>query len=73
MLASLMLANLIGLRHRRQNNMKTVSELWERVQEMFRNPSDFERWINKRNPQNAAELEQLYKEWTYKQQFTNVS
>jgi hypothetical protein len=47
--------------------MNTVKEMWERVQEMFRQPSDFESWLTSRNPQNAAELEQLYKEWTYKQ------
>lgn len=47
--------------------MRSVREMWERVQEMFRQPSDFELWLISRNPQNAADLEQLYKEWVYKQ------
>lgn len=47
--------------------MISVKEMWERVQEMFHQPSEFERWIIGRNPQNAADLEQLYKEWVYKQ------
>lgn len=47
--------------------MISVKEMWERVQEMFKQPSEFERWIIGRNPQNAADLEQLYKEWVYKQ------
>lgn len=46
-----------------------VQDLWVRVQEMFRTPSDFERWIDSHNPQNAAELEHLYKRWTQKNQF----
>jgi hypothetical protein len=45
----------------------TIKEMWERVQEMFRSRSDFERWIISKNPQNAADLELLYREWTYKQ------
>jgi hypothetical protein len=49
--------------------MTTVRELWVRVQEMFRTPSDFELWINSHNPQSAAELEHLYKQWTHKNQF----
>lgn len=47
--------------------MMSVKEMWERVQEMFKQPSEFERWVIGRNPQNAADLEQLYKEWVYKQ------
>ena len=47
--------------------MSTVKEMWARVQEMFRQPSDFETWINSQNPQTAADLEHLYKQWTYKQ------
>ncbi len=46
--------------------MSSVRELWERVQEIFREPSDFEQWIAARHPQNAAELEQLIKEWNYR-------
>jgi len=45
----------------------TVKEMWERVQEMFRSRSEFERWIISKNPQNVADLELLYKQWTYKQ------
>lgn len=45
----------------------TVKEMWERVQEMFCQRSDFERWINSQNPQSSADLEILYREWTYKQ------
>ena len=44
----------------------SVKDMWERVQEMFRSPSDFEQWIISRNPQNAAELDQLCKEYLYK-------
>jgi hypothetical protein len=47
--------------------MSTVKEMWERVQEMFRQPSDFESWIMSKNPQSAVDLEHLYKQWTYKQ------
>jgi hypothetical protein len=47
--------------------MMSVKDMWERVQEMFRSPSDFERWIVQRNPQNAADLDQLCKEWLYRQ------
>lgn len=47
--------------------MPTVKDMWERVQEMFRPTNDFENWIISRNPQNTADLELLYKEWTYKQ------
>ena len=47
--------------------MSTVKEMWERVQEMFRQPSDFERWLNTKNPQTEADLEHLYKQWTYRQ------
>ena len=47
--------------------MLTVREMWERVQEMFRSRSDFERWIISQNPQNAADLDHLYKQWTYQQ------
>lgn len=47
--------------------MITVKDLWERVQEMFRSPSEFEKWVASRNPQNEADLEILYKEWTYRQ------
>jgi hypothetical protein len=45
----------------------TMKEMWERVQEMFRQPTDFERWIASRCPQNAADLDYLCKEWNYKQ------
>lgn len=47
--------------------MSRVKEMWERAQEMFRSRSDFERWIISKNPQNVADLELLYREWTYKQ------
>ena len=47
--------------------MLTMKELWERVQEMFRTQSDFERWINAQNPQSPEDLEHLYKQWTYRQ------
>jgi hypothetical protein len=47
--------------------MSLVRELWERVQEIFREPSDFEQWLADRHPQNAVELEQLIKEWNYRQ------
>ena len=47
--------------------MLSVREMWERVQEMFRQPSDFERWIISRSPQNAADLDLLCKEWMYRQ------
>jgi len=46
--------------------MPSIKELWERLQEMFKTPSEFEHWIASRNPQNAAEVEHLYKEWNYK-------
>jgi hypothetical protein len=47
--------------------MTSVKELWERVQEMFRTPSEFEMWIASRHPQNAADLENLIKQWNYRQ------
>lgn len=47
--------------------MLTVKEMWERLQEMFRQPSDFERWLAKRNPTNAAELEHLMRQWSHQQ------
>ena len=47
--------------------MNSVKDLWERVQEMFKTPTEFERWIANRHPQNAADLEILIKEWEYKQ------
>ena len=47
--------------------MPTVKDMWERVQEMFRSPSEFEIWVMSRNPQNEADLELLYRQWTYKQ------
>ena len=46
-----------------------IRELWIRVQERFRTPSDFERWIKNHNPQNAAELEHLEKQWMHRNQF----
>ena len=49
--------------------MSRVKELWERLQEMFKSPNDFEQWIASRNPQNAADVEHLYREWIHKNQF----
>jgi hypothetical protein len=49
--------------------MSKIHVLWVRVREMFRTPSDFERWIKTHNPQNTAELEQLEKQWMHKNQF----
>jgi hypothetical protein len=48
--------------------MARIQELWVRVQGRFRTPSDFERWINAHNPQCAAELEHLEKEWMHRSQ-----
>jgi hypothetical protein len=47
--------------------MITVKEMWERVQEMFRQPSDLERWLANRCPTNAADLEHLMMQWNHKQ------
>ena len=45
----------------------TIKEMWERVQEMFKQPTEFEVWIASRSPQSAADLDHLCKEWNYKQ------
>jgi hypothetical protein len=47
--------------------MNTIQQMWERLQEMFRQPTDLERWLALRSPTNAADLDQLLKEWNYKQ------
>jgi hypothetical protein len=47
--------------------MITVKEMWERLQEMFRQPSDFERWLASKHPASAADLEHLIMQWNYKQ------
>lgn len=47
--------------------MISVKDLWERVQEMFRTPTDFEQWIASRHPQNTADLEHLIQQWNYRQ------
>lgn len=47
--------------------MSKVKEIWERVQETFRQPSDLERWLEGRHPTNAADLEHLMRQWNYKQ------
>jgi len=41
--------------------MSKVKEMWERVQEMFRQPSDLERWIS------AGDLDHLMRQWNHKQ------
>jgi hypothetical protein len=54
--------------------MMTIKEMWERLQETLGSDSrsGFERWINQNDPQNAAELEQLEREWFRSRQFTQA-
>lgn len=47
--------------------MITVKEMWTRIQKMFRQPTDFERWLEGRHPTNAADLEHLMRQWNHKQ------
>jgi hypothetical protein len=47
--------------------MSKVKDLWERVQEMFRQPTDLERWLESRYPTSAADLEHLLQQWNHKQ------
>jgi len=47
--------------------MSKVKEMWERVQEMFRQPSDLERWIASRHPTSAGDLDHLMRQWNHKQ------
>jgi hypothetical protein len=47
--------------------MMTMKEMWDRVQEMFRQPTDFERWLASRYPTSAADLEHLMHQWNHKQ------
>lgn len=52
----------------------SVKELWERVQEMFAPAyqTSFDKWLRSRNPQDAADLERLEREWYRTQQFRQV-
>ena len=47
--------------------MSKVKEMWKRVQEIFRQPSDLERWLASRHPTSAGDLEHLMRQWNYKQ------
>jgi hypothetical protein len=47
--------------------MNTVKEMWIRVQEMFRQPTDFERWMSNKHPTSAADVEHLIRQWNHQQ------
>jgi hypothetical protein len=44
----------------------TIKQMWERVQEMFRQPTDLERWLESRYPTSAADLDHLMRQWDHK-------
>jgi hypothetical protein len=54
--------------------MMTIKEMWERLQETLGSDSrsEFERWVCQNNPQTAAELEQLEREWFRTRRFTQA-
>jgi len=58
----------------KREQVMTVKELWERVQEMFMadQQTQFEQWLKSRYPQNIADLERLETEWYRSSQFRQV-
>jgi hypothetical protein len=47
--------------------MNKVRDMWERLQEMFRQPTDFERWMASKHPTSAADIEHLMQQWNHQQ------
>jgi hypothetical protein len=51
--------------------MITVKDMWIRLQEMFHQPTDFERWLANKNLTSAADIEHYIRQWNH-QQFRNI-